>query len=118
MRSEPGTTVTRRVRKSMMKIFDLVGAHIEPPKTSEFPSGAHVGSTSVSVLCETSSSLPPLADTKYIEGLVPSTNALNAIRVRSGDQRGTTACKGAVVSCRRSVPSNLLRHKTSSGYVT
>src|ERR1700746_3083532 len=86
-------------------------------KTTELPSGIQnpaptsvIGSSLLGITC---SRLPPFAETIYIlRG-----TSVNRICFPSGDHRGSWAFTGENVSCRRSLPSNLLRHRFDSGYV-
>src|SRR5271157_3124846 len=89
-----------------------------PPNTMESPLGVQVGSPWLWSPVVTSCGVPPSADiTKIFQGF-PGRDAINAIWVPSGDQRGECTCIGAYVSCIRELPSGLLRHNVSSGCAT
>src|SRR5580692_2052617 len=92
--------------------------HGTPANTIESPSGVQVGSPWLCSPALTSRGVPPSAGiTKTFQGF-PGRDAINAICLPFGDQRGECACIGAYVSCVRELPSTLLRHNVSSGCAT
>src|SRR5450755_5124054 len=112
--SEPGTSEICEVFKSTTWMFGPDTASYSsqgmPANTMESPLGIHVGSPWLRSPDVTSFGVPPSAGvTKIFHGL-PGREAMNAIWVPSGDQRGMCACMGAWVSWVRELPSILLRH--------
>src|SRR5580692_5972418 len=89
-----------------------------PANTIALPPAAQVGSPWLRSPALASRGVPPSAGiTKIFHGL-PGREAINAIWVPSGDQRGMCACIGEYVSWVRELPSGLLRHSVSSGCAT
>src|SRR5579863_9847444 len=89
-----------------------------PANTIDSPLGIQVGSPWLWSPTVTSRGVPPSAGiTKIFQGF-PGREAINAIWVPSGDQRGICACIGEYVSWVRELPSGLLRHSVSSGCAT
>src|SRR5579863_223637 len=88
---------------------------ISVPKTKALPSGAQLGSASFDWPFVNSWTAPPSDETRQIFHDSPGGRPMKAISLPSGDQRGKPACIGENVSCRRSLPSSLLRHSVPSG---
>src|ERR1700734_3298277 len=115
--SEPGTIDVRAVRRTTEAIRGW-GSQFSPEKIKELPSGNQLEGNSSRSPCETTSGLPPSAETTEMFQIPPGGNAANAIRVPSGDHLGPPATRGGLVNCMRSLPSNLLRQRMLSGNVT
>ena len=87
------------------------------PKSSFFPSGDQDTSCSGSWPEVTRRGVPPVAVTTKILAVSDAVQAVNAICVPSGDQRGNAARIGGNVSCTRPLPSAPLRQSVPSGNV-
>src|SRR6266851_4252779 len=86
-------------------------------KPSVVPSGDQEGSFSSDCAEVIATGEPPSAEMKKIFQGLPGVSATKAMVFPSGDQWGRVAIMEPYVSCRRSLPSSLLRHSAPSGYV-
>ena len=100
--SEPGTSERVEVLRSTTWMFGPealpYSSHGMSANTMELPSAVQVGSPWFTLSEEISCGVPPCAlTTKIFHGL-PGWDAMKAIRVPSGDQRGRCAFIGTNVS--------------------
>src|SRR5215471_4110180 len=113
--SEPGMIEVWCVFTSKTRSPAVCALPNEPsgdsPKIIELPSAVHCGSSSAVSPVAMASELPPSADITKIFGGCPVAMLTNAIRLPSGDHRGTPLLLGPKVSCRGSLPLTLVRHR-------
>src|SRR5262249_7488934 len=116
--SDPGNGVCLRVCTSSNKTRP---GSAYSPKTSDFPSGDQEGviSPRPRLPSVSGSGFPPSRDMRNIWNGLPGMPAEKAIWLPSGDHEDTMLENiGEKVSCRRSVPSTLLRQRVSSTILT